>query len=206
MDIIMNGGNKTGKLSPAACMLAVVIIALVSFASLCIDSGSKEELVLPADRCVFVDHHVHVDGVLLEGESRGLMIDFPTYSFDPEGRKLTGLINFEVNDSLLAVYGDGTSLSGAMGGGAATMLHGAYALPYSWYGLTISSVKADGTVTIEYKNETILLSPGEEWTLTASEIQALDGYDGNRSLINVTTGDRIVNYGLLNKNDIVKNR
>jgi hypothetical protein len=189
----------------ATCMLAVVLIALSSFASLCIDIGSKEEHILPADRCVFVDHHVHVDGVLLEGESRGLMIDFPTYSFDPEGRKLTGFVNFDVNDSLLVVYGDGSSLGGAMGGGAATMLSGAYALPYSQYGLTISSVEADGSVTIEYKNETILLSPGEDWALTTSEIQALDNYDGNRSMINVTTRDRIVNYGLLNKNDIVKN-
>jgi hypothetical protein len=189
----------------AVCAVAVAVISLASFTSLCIESGSKAEGVLPADQCVFVDHHVHVDGVLLEGTSRGLMIDFPTYSFNPEDRKLKGLVNFALNDSLLVVYGDGSSLGGAMGGGAATMLNGAYALPYTQSGLTISSVKENGAVTIEYENGTILLSPGENWTLTTSEIRTVESYDGNQSRINVTTTDRLVNYGLLNKKDIEKN-
>ncbi len=201
----MNGSNKTGKYGMAAC-LAMIVISLATLTSLCIESSSKEERVLPSDQSAFIDHHVHMDGVLLEGVSRGLMIDFPTYSFDPEERKLKGLVDFDVNDSLLVVYGDGSSLGGAMGGGAATMLNGAYALPYSESGLTISSIEKNGTVTIEYKNETILLSPGENWTRITSEIQTVDSYNGNQSRINVTTTDRIVNYGLLNKKDIVKNK
>jgi hypothetical protein len=47
--------------------------------------------------------------------------------------------------------------------------------------------------------------PGENWTLTTSEIRTVESYDGNRSRINVTTTDRLVNYGLLNKKDIEKN-
>lgn len=202
----MKRGHTTGKYSLAACAMVVIIISLSSFTSLCIESGSKTEGVLPTEQCVFIDHHVHMEGVLLEGESRGLMIDFPTYSFNPEERKLTGLVNFDVNDSLLVVYGDGSSLGGAMGGGAATMLYGAYALPYTERGFSIMSVMKNGTVTIEYDNETILLSPGENWTQITSEVRVIDNYSGNKSRINVTTMDRIVNYGLLNKKDIVKNK
>ncbi len=200
----MGCSNKTGKYR-AAC-LAMIMISLSAFTSLCIGSGSRADTILPAGQFVFIDHHVHMEGVLLEGESRGLMIDFPTYSFDREGRKLSGLVNFAVNDSLLVVYGDGSSLGGAMGGGAATMLGAAYALPYSKGGLTIVSVKENGSVTTEYKNETIRLSSGESWTRITSEVRTEGGYGGSQSRMNVTTMDRIVNYGLLNKTDIVINK
>jgi hypothetical protein len=90
-----------------------------------------------------------------------------------------------------------------MGGGAATMLSGAYALPYSESGLTITSVTNDGTVAIDYEDGTIVLSPGEDWTRITSEVQMVNNYRGSMSRINVTTTDRIVNYGLLNKNEIV---
>jgi hypothetical protein len=166
----------------------------------------EEEHPVPAGQCVYIDHHIHVDGVLLEGESVGIAMDFPTYHFDTENRKLEGYMGFDVNDSLLVVYGDGGSLGGAMGGGAATMLSGAYALPYSENGLTISSVMDNGIVTIEYMNETIRLLPGEDWTRITSEIRMVDNYRGNMSRINVTTTDRIVNYGLLNKSDIVNTK
>jgi hypothetical protein len=59
----------------------------------------------------------------------GLMIDFPTYYFDQKNKTLKGYMGFGVNDSPLVVYGDGSSLGGAMGGGAATMLGVAYAPP-----------------------------------------------------------------------------
>jgi hypothetical protein len=170
------------------------------------DDGPGEEQPLSADQCAFIDHHIHQDGMLLDGESIGIAMDFPTYSFDRENRMLRGYMGFDVNDSLLAVYGDGGSLGGAMGGGAATMLSGVYALPYSENGLTISSVTDNGTMTIEYNNETILLLPGENWTRITSEIRMVDNYRGNMSRINVTTTDRIVNYGLLNKNDVINTK
>lgn len=197
----MSQGHKN-----VACGLAaILIVSLFTLASLCITTVSGADSVLPADRCVFIDHHVHMDGVLLEGKGIGLMIDFPTYGFDKEQRKLTGMINFDINDSLVAIYGDGQSLAGAMGGGAATMLYGAYALPYESRGLAIMSVQESGAVTIQYANETIVLQPGEEWSRITSKIITTNSYDGNSTRINATTTDRIVNYGLLNKKDVVKN-
>lgn len=190
----------SGSLSHKHGAAALVMVAIMATVTLCIGAGSSDQAQLPRDQCVFIDHHVHRDGVLLEGQGIGLMIDFPTYSFDKEQRKLSGLVNFDVNGSLIAVYGDGQSLGGAMGGGAATMLYGVYALPYDSRGLAIRSVDKSGAVTILYKNETIVLQPGQEWSNITSGVIT----SGNDTRINATTTDRIVNYGLIDKNDVVK--
>lgn len=183
-------------------ILACAIVAIAASVTLCLSSSASDTPALPPDKCIFIDHHVHSDGVIIEGQGSGLMIDFPTYSFDKEQQRLNGMVNFDVNDSLQVVYGDGQSLSGAMGGGAATMLYGVYALPYEQRGLMIKSVNSSGAVTMRYRNETIILEPGEEWEKVTSDIITTNY--GNVSRINETSTDRIINYGLINKNDVVK--
>lgn len=183
-------------------ILACAIVAIAAMVTLCLSSRASDTPALPPGKCIFLDHHVHSDGVLIEGQGSGLMIDFPTYSFDTVQRRLAGMINFDLNDSLLIAYGDGQSLSGAMGGGAATMLYGIYALPYEQRGLMIQSVNNSGTVTIRYRNETIVLEPGEEWEEVTSGIITTNY--GTVSRINETRTDRIINHGLIHKNDVVK--
>jgi len=78
---------------------------------------------LPADKYVFIDHHVHVEGVCVEGEcDPGPMIDFPTYTFAEETGTLNSWFLVEVNDALKVVYGNGMSLGGATCCGAGTQL------------------------------------------------------------------------------------
>lgn len=194
--------NSLKNIALAFAAITIVIIMAAMMLDMTAASGTERSILV--NQCVFIDHHVHRDGALLEGQGIGLMIDFPTYGFNKEERKLTGMVNFAINDSLVAVYGDGGSLSGAMGGGAATMLYGVYTLPYDGRGLTIGSIDHTGAVTILYKNESIVLQPGEEWVRITSEIITDNGYDGNLTRINATTTDKIVNYGLINKADIVK--
>jgi hypothetical protein len=184
-----------------ACLLFVIALIVATVLWPGSQTGATPD---SGNTCVFIDHHVHVDGVLIQGKNRGLMIDFPTYSFDKQDRVLSGMINFEINDSLLAVMGDGQSLGGAMGGGAGTMLYGVYALPYKGRGPELMSIAKNGTAAIQYRNDTIVLLPGAEWTKITSEIQTIDNFDGNKSIINVTTTDRIVNYGLIDRNNILK--
>jgi hypothetical protein len=197
----MDRDLKTALYGLIACMAFVIALIVATVMWPGSQTGATPD---SGNTCVFIDHHLHTDGVLIQGKNRGLMIDFPTYSFNKQDRILTGMINFEINGSLLAVLGDGRSLSGAMGGGAATMLYGVYGLPYQNWGLTIASIEKNGTVTIDHGNETIVLLPGTEWTKVTSEITTIDNYDGNKSIINVTTTDHFVNYGFINKKNIVK--
>jgi hypothetical protein len=149
---------------------------------------------------LFFDEHRHVEGKILGGESCGmLMIDFPTYRFDEENRVLEGMINFPVNDSLKVVYGSGLSLSGDAGGGAATRLSGVYSLPYGDGLLSIMDVREDGTVELVYRGENIKLAAGESWS---SENVSVVDKDGCRIRENVTA--RIVNYGFIDRGDIVQ--
>jgi hypothetical protein len=152
-----------------------------------------------AGNVIFLDEHRHVDGKILGGESCGMMmIDFPTYRFDPETRTLSGRIGFQINDSLKVVYGSGMSLSGDAGGGAATLLTGVYGLPYEDGPLSIMDVRTDGTVELVYRGENIKLQVGDSWS---SENVSVTDDGGCRIRKNAT--DRIVNYGFVDKENIL---
>jgi hypothetical protein len=154
---------------------------------------------LPADKYLFIDHHVHVDGVCVEGECQpGPMIDFPTYTFAEETGTLNSWIAVEVNDALKVVYGNGMSLSGVAGGGAGTRLTEVYTVPAKIEGLRIVQVDRDGTAYVEYGGELLVLAPGQEWTKTTEEVR-LQSVGRAR----LTTTDRIVNHGILDKDKIV---
>jgi hypothetical protein len=148
---------------------------------------------------LFFDEHRHVEGTALGGSCGMMMIDFPTYRFDEETRTLSGMLNFEVNDSLKVVYGAGLSLSGDAGGGAATRLTGVYDLPYEDGPLSIWDVREDGTVELVYRGENIKLAAGESWS---SENVSVTEESGCKMRRNAT--DRIVNYGFIDKGSIVQ--
>ena len=154
---------------------------------------------LPADKYVFIDHHVHVGGECIEGECQpGPMIDFPTYAFSEETGTLTSWLTVQVNDALKVVYGNGTSLSGVAGGGAGTQLTEIYTLPAEIEGLRIVQVDRDGTAYLEYGGELLVLVPGEAWTNSTEEVR-----EQGAGKARITTTDRIVNYGILDKAKIV---
>jgi hypothetical protein len=154
---------------------------------------------LPADKYLFIDHHVHVEGVCVEGECQpGPMIDFPTYTFAEETGTLNSWFAIKVNDDLKVVYGNGMSLGGAAGGGAGTQLTEVYTIPAEIEGLRIVQVDRDGTVYLEYGGELLVLAPGESWTNTTEEVR-----EQGAGKARLTTTDRIVNYGVLDKVRIV---
>jgi hypothetical protein len=112
-----------------------LVISAIFVTSLMIVTGcgknDEENWIISSAKCVFVDHHINTDGQLIEGNYQGgLNIDFPTYIFEETSKKLSGQFNFEINKSLKLIYGDGRSLSGVVGSGAATGLYGIYDFPY----------------------------------------------------------------------------
>ena len=154
---------------------------------------------LPAGQVLFIDRHVHVDGTCVEGECLpGPMIDFPTYSFDPETGTLDSRLVLEVSDDLKVLYGNGMSLGGIAGGGAATGLTGVYTVPAEIEGLSIVQVDRDGTAYLEHGGALLVLAPAETWTNTTEEVR--EQGTGKARLI---TTDTIVNYGILDKDNIL---
>ena len=154
---------------------------------------------LSADKYVFIDHHVHIEGVCVEGECEpGPMIDFPTYTFNAEMGTLNSLFLVEVNDTLKVVYGNGMSLGGAAGGGAGTMLTEVYTVPIEIEGLRIVQVDRDGRAYLEYEGELLVLAPGQTWTSTTEKVR-----EQGAGKANLTTNDQIINYGILDKAKIV---
>jgi hypothetical protein len=154
---------------------------------------------LPAEEYVFIDHHIHIEGTCIEGECQlGPMIDFPTYTFDFATDALQSWLPVEVDDALKVIYGDGTSLSGAAGGGAGTGLTEVYTIPAELEDLRIVQVDRDGTAYLEYKGELLVLASGQTWTNTTEEVR-----EQGAGKARLTTTDRLVNYGVLDKAKIL---
>ncbi len=191
---------KTHKFKNELITIAVTIVTIL-FVYGC-DKNQEEDWIISADKCVFVDHHVNTNGELIEGKYQGgLNIDFPTYSFDETSKILNGECDFEINKTLKIIYGDGRSLSGVVGEGAATGLSGIYDLPYIKGKFEIRQIESDGTVHIQYNDSLIVLKSNEEWINVTSEIDTQDFGEGIAKAKIITT-DKIVNYGIIEKSKI----
>jgi hypothetical protein len=184
-------------------LLVILVVISIILVSGCGQEEPKKEWEIGSDKYVFVDHHIHIHGELIEGEYPFMFIDFPTYSFDKETSTLRGMIDFDINATLKIVYGSGSSLSGCVGSGAGTVLSGVYELPYEHDGLKIVKIEPDGTAHIEYNGVSIILNTGEELVNTISKIDAQQ-FGDQIGKANLTITDRIVNYGILDKSKIEK--
>ena len=155
---------------------------------------------LPADQYVLIEHQTNTNGSCVKGdcEPKQLAIDFPTYTFNSTTGTLESWNPVEVNDALKVVCGGGGSLSGLAGTGESTGLEEVYDLPAEVCSLRIVQVDRDGTVYLEYGGELLVLAPGQTWTSTTEEVR-----EQGSGKARVTATDRIVNYGVLDKANIV---
>ena len=133
---------------------------------------------------------------VIEGDYPGPIIDSPTYDFDEKNGRLRGYLSFDINDSLVLVYGSGSSVSGA-GGGRENMLHGVYQLPHRSGNLTVLKIDVDGTVYLEYGDNLVILREGEKWENITSEMDV--AFSGTAEF---TITDWVKNYGFLQKSKI----
>ncbi len=165
---------------------------------------------ISSTKYIFIDHHINRHGELIEGENLRENIGVPAYSFNKETDTLTSMreTDFEINESLILIYGLRESLSGSAGSGAWTHLWGVYELPsyelpsYEPGGLKILYLETNGTAHLEYNKVSIVLKSGEQWSNTESIIATRDWVDQTAKL-KLTITDTIVNYGSLDKSKIV---
>jgi hypothetical protein len=121
-----------------------------------------------------------------------------------------------VNDTLKVVFGGGEIKSGAVGYIIRTNLLFVYNIslynyifPHNSMIFTPRIIKVDlnGTVYLKYKNISIILKDGEEWVKVTSKITPtfdLIELKGRVQVgkLNLTTTDRIINYGIQDKSKI----
>jgi hypothetical protein len=190
--------------------LPAVTVLLVTCAALpggCKPQPREAPWRIPADKFLFVDHHIATEGKVIEGDYGGAQIDMPSYEFDEETKTLSGSMDFGTGPDLKVVYGVGQSLSGAAGEGVSTALFGVTRLPFTIdaaYGspaLEILEVLADGTARMKYRDEEITLKPGGTWSKTFSRVdeQAWGDRKGKARLV---SRDTIVNHGILDKSGL----
>jgi hypothetical protein len=176
----------------------VIALALVGVSG-CIQSQQRTAGMPQAGEYAFLDHHIYYNGMLVSGTCPPTAINFSTYRLETETGSLEGLVPFEVNDSLLIIYGESTTLSGDYGTGGSGMIDGAYALPHTSGNLTVNGFTSDGTMYLTYHNQTIALEPGTQWTdiSTGTEVTTA-------CTINRTTTDILTYYGNYQKSTIKK--
>jgi hypothetical protein len=181
-------------------------IVFIAIFGVCIFTGcdnQEDNWGFTTDKCLFVEHHVNTNGVLIEGypSYRGREIDFAGYDFNETSRVLSGNVDFKIDKSLKMIFGTGESLSGLAGGGEASGLCGIYEIPFERGTFEITDVSFDGTIQVQYKDSLIVLKYGETWVNISSEIVTLNK-NGNVFKVNYITTDKIVNYGIIDKNEI----
>jgi len=167
-------------MSRLAYVIILIVFALAFFIP----------LYSPRERSpLFLEVWVHIDGKVLEGSPRKLMIDFPTYRFNPDRGELSGFMDFDVNASHILILGMGHSLSGDAGGGVSSKLWAVDKLPFDLNNVKILKVDGD-KVYLMYGGVNITLRPGEKWETTKEYVESSDG-----SKIRFTEKITIKNYG-----------
>jgi len=180
--------------------------------SVTINSGLDGLDSTPSGKYLFIEFWNEVNGT---GALPALAIDFPDYRFDP---KTGTLSSFNPNQSItlastaFGFIGHGTSRSGDAGTGAVSSLDTIDQLPYPIdvaiftgsvnlqavpnmeetkpVGLKVLSIAEDGTISIEFDNRAIKLTPGQSWTQSVEADVNEGKYKGLLTLTSTLT-----NYG-----------
>ena len=184
----------------AACAAIAVLLLLVTCAG-CTGLSQRPEGFPPSGQYAFLEHRLMYTGTLVSGTCPAPAISVSPYIFDADTKTLAGIVPFETNGSLLIVYGEETTLSGAYGSGGYGELSGAYALPYTNGNLTVNGFTKDGTMYLSYNNQTLALEPGTQWTDISTGTETTRACTVNR-----TVTDIITYYGNFPQSGIARTR
>jgi hypothetical protein len=144
---------------------------------------------------------------VLEG-SFNLVIDFPTYFYDPDQQILEVMFvedpRLATDRSFLALWGDGINLIvlNGIGGGSSSRLTGIYQVPFSSEGgsFELLRMESDGMVEVRFRGELLLLRPRESWqTLAPPQVRRW----WNGALIRESFTYTVTNWGLWPKEKLV---
>lgn len=184
-------------------MKGLLLLVLLSISVACSGTvvspgGTVDDVnTLSPGKVVFIEHNLLANGTVVNGQVPFRAVNFPNYWFNQNTRQLNGNIDFPLNESLLAIFGDTLTLRGDFGAGTGNKLFGIYSLPVKADQATIYSIDQFGTVTLNVNNQNINLRPGEEYQFNQAETLREDN-----GTVNVVYENRYVNHGIINKNAI----
>ncbi len=194
----MQGRHVTAFL----CVAAIAAILSVSGCCCCSLAGPE------TGRFVFLDRHTDVTAIVVSGtDPNPQPIPSVKYDFDNDTKKLWLLFPqdlYQHYPGLKVFYGDSAWAFGH--GGVDFGGHSDYSLisqlPYESRGVEITDVKGNGTVIFKYRDQDIVLAPGESWSDDAyTTMESTMGRNGTVWL-NVTRMDTFTNYGLLDASSV----
>jgi len=174
-----------------------------------VNCSSRLEKAIPwpfdEDKFVFIEHREVEEGRVLQGDfPPGRMIDFPTYTFDPQrGTLASHRLSFEINDTLKVIIGKRFTLRGAAGGGVASRLHGVYGFPHKNMDLVLHGIDNNGSAHVEFQNKRLIIKSSDEWKHSVTWRDTIDT-SRDTAIAEFTQTIRIINYGVLDKVNIYK--
>lgn len=169
---------------------------------------------VPPDKFVFIEHSTVSSGYLIEGNVSyqpytspysGPHICDDFYSYGAEDRSLSvASLDPDNRDDFIAMMGNRYALSGLAGSGTSAVYYFENRTPFEDFGINVTRIEANGTCTVLYRGLNITLKPGESWSNESSVFKEKQNVTDPLTTvkINITTGETITNYGLLNKSDV----
>lgn len=192
--------NDTIKITSFLIVFFLLITIAFQYGCKSAPTGYETPYKVPKDKYLFLEHQVILDGAIVEGEYFGPLAESRvTYSFDSTQGTLYGLIDFPIIDSLVGIYGGRDRLSGVAGTGAVAKIFGVFRLPYKRDVVILSSINADESISMKYKDSVFVLPKGHESETVTSRLDTL-----GTAVVLFTTTERITNYGLQLKSNIQK--
>lgn len=178
-------------------MIALMLVAIVAAIPLTCMYAEKISAASPGDgSVVLLEHSKQTRGRLVNGTYPAGNLGSPGYSYDAYQRQLSGT-GLEANDSLRAVLGVSEGLSQDAGSGTAGEAYGIYELPARTEDVIVEDLAPDGTVTMAYNGNRIVLAPGERWEKIYTDLACTPNYS-----IKYTRSDVIRNQGFVDKEEI----
>lgn len=202
---MLSGYSEIWTMKKGVIIFGLAVLMLIGSGCITESEANISQKVtkkLSPSKYVFIEGYIWTNQEVIEGALSVREIDFSDYRFHDDTGALSGKIDFEVNESLKAVYGSGRTLSGD-GSGYGSSLYGVYDLPYSHNSFILLKIDSDGTAHIRYNDASIVLSPGEKWVNQSSEIWESQ-FGGQLAKVNITINETITNYGILDKSKIKK--
>lgn len=140
----------------------------------------------------FLEHNLITNGTVLNGTVPFRSVNFPNYWFNENTRELNGRIGFDLNDSLVLIFGDALTMVGNYGAGTGNELYGVYRLPVKADQATIYYADRSGFIGMYVNNQSMILRPGQVYTYNESETVR----DGNGT-VHIDYRHIYLNHGLI---------
>lgn len=195
-------------MKPKTALIGAAIILIVLAAAIAVwalqDRNNAGLTRLNAHQYAFLEHYTETRAELVgtNGSDAYVYLGYPTYNASQSSELIKNRFQLPpVNDSLRAIFQEGSGVGKAGCHGTQMNISGIYRFPYDSDRLRILTVDGDGVAYIVYKGQPVILNPNEVWydNQTITETVLANKTLDQTVQVNLTIIDRIRNYGIYEK-------